>query len=149
MGFKNFSLFITHTKVARFVDDLVDGMIKGTICKSCGRKYYPPRADCPDCMGYEMDWIPIKTNGRLITFTKIYVPPEHFAVRQPLMPFSSIQFEPCPIGVIETDEGMRIMGWIPKIDIKKIHVGKEMKASPSILPDGKITIVLEPYPPSS
>jgi uncharacterized OB-fold protein len=42
------------------------------------------------------------------------------------------------------EEGLRIMGWIPKVDLKKIQVGMKMKASPQTLADGKITIVLEP-----
>lgn len=144
MEFRNFSLYIKHTKVSRFIDALVDGNIEGTICKSCKKKYFPPRADCPECMGSDIDWIPIETSGRLFTFTKIYVPPEHFSPKQPSMPFSSIKFEPCPVGVIETEEGLRIMGWMPKVDIKKIHVGDKMKASSFLLPDGNITIILEP-----
>jgi hypothetical protein len=36
------------------------------------------------------------------------------------------------------------MGWIPKVDLKKIKIGLKMKAYPQILPNGKITIVLEP-----
>jgi uncharacterized OB-fold protein len=91
-----------------------------------------------------MDWKALKGEGNLVTFTKIHVPPEHFAIRQPLMPFSGIQFEPCPIGLLEVEDGLRIMGWIPKVDLKKIKVGMKMKASPQTLPDGKVTIVLEP-----
>jgi len=37
-----------------------------------------------------------------------------------------------------------VMGWIPKVDLKKIHVGMKMRASPQVLPDGRITIVLVP-----
>ncbi len=144
MEFKNFSLFINQTKVNRFVDDLAGGKITSTVCKQCGKQYYPPRADCSSCMGIEMEWKEMKTEGTLLTFTRIHVPPEHFAVRPPLMPFSSVQFEPCPIGIIEVEKGLPIMGWIPKMDVKKIKVGMRMKASPFTLPDGKITIVLEP-----
>jgi uncharacterized OB-fold protein len=143
MEFKNFSLAFSQTKVARFAKDLAEGKIMMTICKKCGTKYYPPRADCSDCMESEMDWKQIKAEGNLVTFTKIYVPPEHFAVRQPLMPFSSVQFEPCPVGIVEVEDGLRVMGWMPKIDIRKIKIGMKLKASPQILPDGKITIVLE------
>jgi len=60
------------------------------------------------------------------------------------MPFSSVIFEPCPIGLIEVEGGLKIMGWIPKMDIKKIKVGMKMKASSFTLPNGKLTIVLEP-----
>jgi uncharacterized OB-fold protein len=143
MEFKNFSLAISQTKVARFADDLAAGTIMSTSCKKCGKKYYPPRADCSACMNSEMEWRPLKGEGRLVTFTKIYVPPEHFAIRQPLMPFSSVQFEPCPVGILEVEGGLRIMGWMPKIDLKKIKVGMNLKATPQILPDGKVTIVLE------
>lgn len=143
MDFKNFALSISQTKVARFAIELAEGKIMATLCKKCGKKYYPPRADCSDCMSSEMEWKPIGGEGKLVTFTKIYVPPDHFAIRQPLMPFSSVQFEPCPIGILEVEDGLRIMGWMPKIDLKKIRVGMKLKASPQILLDGKVTIILE------
>jgi uncharacterized OB-fold protein len=143
MDFKNFALSISQTKVARFAIELAEGKIMATLCKKCGKKYYPPRADCSGCMSSEMEWKPIGGEGKLVTFTKIYVPPEHFAIRQPMMPFSSVQFEPCPIGILEVEDGLRIMGWMPKIDVKKIRVGMKLKASPQILLDGKVTIILE------
>ena len=143
MEFKNFALSINQTKVARFAKELAEGKIMATLCKKCGKKYYPPRADCSDCMSSEMEWKPIGGEGKLVTFTKIYVPPEHFAIRQPMMPFSSVQFEPCPIGILEVEDGLRIMGWMPKIDLKKIRVGMKLKASPQTLLDGKVTIILE------
>jgi uncharacterized OB-fold protein len=144
MDFKNFSLNIAQTKVNRFVDELAAGKFMATVCKKCGKKYYPPAADCSDCMQSDMEWKQISNEGSLVTFTKIHVPPEHFAVRQPLMPFSSVQFEPCPIGILGVEGGLKIMGWIPKVDVKKIKVGMKMKASSFTLPDGKITIILEP-----
>ena len=143
MDFKNFSLAISQTKVARFAEDLAAGKIMSTICKKCGKKYYPPQADCSECMSSDMEWKELKGEGTLVTFTKIFVPPEHFAIRQPLMPFSSAAFEPCPIGLLEVEGGLRVMGWIPKVDLKKIKIGTKMRASPQILPDGRITIVLE------
>ena len=144
MDFKNFSLAISQTKVARFADDLAAGKIMSTVCRKCGKKYYPPQADCSECLSSDMEWKELKGEGTLVTFTKIYVPPDHFGVRQALMPFSSIQFEPCPIGLLAVESGLKVMGWMPKLDLKKIKVGMKMKASPQILPDGKVTIILEP-----
>jgi hypothetical protein len=144
MQFKDFSLYINQSKVGRFAENLAAGKITATLCKKCGRKYYPPRADCSRCMGNEMEWKPLEGTGRLISFTKIYVPPDHFAARQPLMPFSAVKFEPCPVGLLEVEDGLRIMGWIPKVDSGKLRVGMELKALPQILPDGRVTIVLEP-----
>ena len=144
MEFKNFSLSITQTKVALFAEELAQGRILSTVCRKCGKRYYPPRADCSDCMGSEMEWKAVGGEGRLLTFTKIYVPPEHYSLPQPRMPFSSIQFDPCPVGILEVEEGLRVMGWIPKVDVKKLRVGMKMKASATALPDGKVTIILEP-----
>ena len=144
MDFRNFALAISQTQVARFAKELAEGRIMSTLCKKCGKRYYPPRADCSNCMSSEMEWKPVAGEGKLVTFTKIHVPPEHFAIRQPLMPFSSVQFEPCPIGILEVEDGLRIMGWMPKIDLKKIRVGMKLKASPQILLDGKVTIIFEP-----
>ncbi|MGA2516321.1 MAG: hypothetical protein ABSG44_07195 [Thermodesulfobacteriota bacterium] len=48
---------------------------------------------------------------------------DHFAVRRPLMPFSSVAFEPTPIGILEVEGGLRVTGWIPKVDLKNIPGG--------------------------
>ncbi len=144
MGFKDFSLNISQTKVARFAEELAAGKIMSTRCRVCGKKYYPPKADCPACMGSDMDWSAIEATGQLVTYTRIYVPPERFSIGQPPMPFSSIHLEPCPVGLIETVEGLRVMGWMPKIDFKAIRVGMKLKCLPHLFPDGKVTIILAP-----
>ncbi len=143
MEFKRFALAISQTKVARFANDLAEGKIMSTTCKKCGKRYYPPRSDCSICMTSEMTWVPIGGEGKLATYTKIFVPPEHFAVRQPLMPFSGVQFEPCPIGILEVEGGLRVMGWMPKVDVRKVRVGMKMRCLPQVLPDGNVTIILE------
>jgi uncharacterized OB-fold protein len=143
MEFKDFSLFLNHTKVKRFVDDLASGKIMGTKCKKCGLNLYPPRADCPECYSSEMEWVALKAQGKLATYTMIYVPPDHFTTILQ-MPFSKFRFEPCPIGLLELENGLRIMGWIPKVNPKEIKVDMTLKAEPQVLPGGKVTIVLNP-----
>ena len=51
MGFEKFGRksFVSATKVAKFVDILATGKIDGTVCKKCGTKFFPPRADCSVC----------------------------------------------------------------------------------------------------
>jgi uncharacterized OB-fold protein len=97
-------------------------------------------------MKSDIEWRSIKGQGRLVTFTRIQVPPEHFAPKTP-MPFSSITFRPCPVGLLEVQDGLRIMGWIPDIEINDIRVGMSMRATPKILDDGRATIILEPTDP--
>ena len=144
MEFRDFSLSVSQVKVRRFAEDLGRGRISATVCRKCGKKYYPPRADCSECMGNEMEWISLEGMGTLVSYTIIYVPPDRFAARQPSMPFSHVRFESCPVGLLEVEDGLRIMGWIPKIDPKKIRTGMKCRAVPRTLPDGRVTIVLEP-----
>jgi uncharacterized OB-fold protein len=146
MEFRDFSLHLNQTKVSRFAEELASGRIMATQCKTCTMKWFPPRADCARCGTSHMDWIPVRGHGKLITFTMIYVPPDRFA-SQPQMPFSSITFQPCPIGLLEVEHGFRVMGWIPHVDPAVLHVGLPMRAVPHTLTDGKVTIVLEPSDP--
>jgi len=144
MGFERFSLSIKHTKIEDFVDYLESGRIMAKRCKSCGAKYYPPRADCARCLESDMEWAEIPSEGKLLTFTQIFVPPAHYASIPSSMPFSRTIMEPPLVGIIEVEEGIRIMGFIPDMDTKKIRIGTSFKAAPELLPDGRITIVLGP-----
>lgn len=137
MEFDKFSLFLKDTKSARFADDLANGKITATRCKKCATLYYPPRADCPKCMTGEIEWTELQPYGKLVTYTEIHIPPEHFASSTP---FSREKFEPYMIGLIELENGLRIMGWM--LSIKEPKTGMRMKAAPKAV-DDRITIVLE------
>jgi uncharacterized OB-fold protein len=143
MEFKDFSWHLNETKVGRFAAELASGKIMATRCTACMTKFYPPRADCSNCLSSEMDWMALNGRGRLVTFTMIHVPPERFSPTSP-MPFSSITFQPCPIGLLEVEDGLRIMGWMPNVRPEDIRVGIPLQATPHTLTDGRVTIILEP-----
>ena len=145
MEFKDFSLFIKHTKIgAPFVEALASGKVFGTRCETCGRTFYPPRPECPDCLEESMTFVEIPTKGKLLSFTAIFVPPDHYGFPQPKMPFARAAQIPCPVGVVEVEEGLRIMGWIPDIDLKAIKVGDPFEVQAKTLKNGQVTIVLSP-----
>lgn len=147
MDFKKFSLMLNETKVASYADFLAQGKIMATRCKKCSREYYPPQSDCSQCLSQEMDWFECPAEGKLVTFTQVMVLPEHFALPQPSIPFAKAVLTPSPVGVLEVKEGIRIMGWIPKTMAGDLKVGDRMKASPQVLDDGRVTIVLEKSEP--
>ncbi len=72
MSFKKFGRksFASQTKVDAFIDYLEKGEVRGTQCKSCGTKFFPPRADCDQCLSNDMDWFKIEGVGTLVTYTK-------------------------------------------------------------------------------
>ncbi|MBP6940635.1 MAG: Zn-ribbon domain-containing OB-fold protein [Syntrophorhabdaceae bacterium] len=71
MGFEKFGRksFTGITKTSKFVDLLAEGKIEGTVCKKCGAKFFPPRADCASCLSKDMDWFEMPKTGKLETFT--------------------------------------------------------------------------------
>jgi uncharacterized OB-fold protein len=71
MGFEKFGRksFTGITKTSKFVDLLTEGKIEGTVCKKCGAKFFPPRADCASCLSKDMDWFEMPKKGKLETFT--------------------------------------------------------------------------------
>jgi uncharacterized OB-fold protein len=143
MEFKDFSWHLNETKVGRFAAELASGKIMATRCRACTARFYPPRADCSNCLSSEMDWMALNGRGRLVTFTMIQVPPDRFSPTSP-MPFSSITFQPCPIGLLEVEDGLRVMGWMPNVRPEDIRVGIPLQATPHTLTDGRVTIILEP-----
>lgn len=80
MGFEKFGRksFTGVTKTAKFVDFLAEGKVEGTVCKQCGAKFFPPRADCSTCLSKDMDWFEMPKTGKLETFTTAYYAPFGF-----------------------------------------------------------------------
>lgn len=143
MEFDAFSLLVKDTKVSEFASGLARGVILATECEKCGAVYYPPRHDCPRCFTDQLRRVELEGVGRLITFTAIFVPPQHFAPDlSARAPFSDYEYHPSPLGIVELESGVRVMGWIPGIAREALQVGMRLVPKPEVLPDGRATIVL-------
>jgi uncharacterized OB-fold protein len=74
-------------------------------CKDCGQHYFYPRPLCPHCLSHNVEWTPVSGRGRLHTFVINYRPPRNFSVPAPFI-----------IGIVELDEGPRLMSHIIGIE---------------------------------
>jgi uncharacterized OB-fold protein len=99
--------------------------IMGSKCKKCGALSIPPRALCVSCFGSQMEWVQFKGDGKLAAFTSIVVAP-------PLMAKEGFgRNNPYVVGVVELQEGPKIVARITGVDAKKpeqIKVGLFLKA---------------------
>jgi len=80
MGFQKFG-FVTYTsqtRLAEFGEFIAAGKLMGNKCLGCGGVYFPPRADCPGCLGGSMEWVEIKGPGELVSFTRVNYAPAGF-----------------------------------------------------------------------
>jgi uncharacterized OB-fold protein len=80
VGFERFGTvsFTAQTKVDKFVDLLNEGKVAGTKCKNCGKTYFPPRADCSNCLSSDVEWFEISGPGKLISFSTLMYAPTGF-----------------------------------------------------------------------
>jgi hypothetical protein len=130
--FKKFGTvsFTGISKVNDFVDYLEKGKVMYTRCKDCGLVFFPPRADCHQCLKSNMEWAEVSGNGKLISYSKLEYAPIGFG-------------DDLPYSIALLDYGDykvfgRIANDIPENDIQ---VGMEMKTEVNTLPNGQLNYV--------
>ncbi len=130
MGFEKFGVvsFTAQTRASDFIDYLEKGEIRGTKCNLCGRVFFPPRADCSWCMSKDVEWIEIKGQGTLISFTKVNYAPTGFEGDVPYI-----------LALVDFD-GIKVFGRLSKdLPEDSVKVGMALKVTPLALPEDKLT----------
>ena len=118
--------YVSETKLQEFEKSLEEGKIMGTKC-TCGRLYFPPRADC-DCMKGEMKWVELSGNCKLMTFTTLHFAPASFRYDAPYT-----------LGVAQFDEGPSVLAPLSKeIKEDEIKIGMSLKLVPVELMGGRM-----------
>ena len=112
-------------KTQPFWEKLKEGEIYATKCKKCGKLYYPPQVDCPECLASDVEWIKLSEEAKLETYTQVLTRPQSFE-----------NYEPYIIAIASTSEGVKIMGWLEGVKLEEIKVGMKLKATGGLLEDG-------------
>ena len=129
MSFENFGVvsFTTETKASDFVDYLEQGKVMATRCRRCGTNYFPPRMDCPKCVGSDVEWFELKGTGKLVTYTVVNYGPTGFE-----------NDAPYTLGIADFD-GVRVFGRLSKgLKESDIKPGMDVRVLPVKLPGGRI-----------
>jgi uncharacterized OB-fold protein len=132
--FKKFGTvsFTAITKTNDFIDYLEKGQVMGTRCTDCQTAFFPPRADCHQCLSSNMEWFEITGQGKLVTYSKLEFAPIGFQ-------------EDVPYCIALLDYGDfkvfgRIAGDVPEEDIK---VGMALTTAVNTLPNGQLNYVFK------
>ena len=132
--FKKFGTvsFTSITKVNDFIGYLEDGKVMGSRCKECGLFFFPPRADCHQCLSSNMEWVEVSGQGKLVTYSKLEFAPIGFG-------------DDLPYAIAVLDYGDfkvfgRISGDVPEDEIK---VGMEMTTKANTLSNGQLNYVFQ------
>jgi len=102
--------------IEQFYKLIGQGRLMASKCRKCGNTMLPPRTVCSKCYSKDMEWIELKPEGRLLTYTIIHVAPPQF---QHMTPYA--------VGVMELESGLKIPGIIKNVEHEKIKVGMKLK----------------------
>jgi uncharacterized OB-fold protein len=124
--------FTSITKTNDFIDHLEKGKVTGTKCKGCGLAFFPPRADCYQCLSSDMEWFEVSGTGKLVTYSKLQYGPVGF---EGDLPYT--------IALLDYGD-YKVFGRLAK-DIldSDIQVGMAMKTVVNQLPNGHVNYVFE------
>jgi uncharacterized OB-fold protein len=124
--------FTSITKVNDFIDHLENGKITGTRCKSCGLAFFPPRADCHQCLSSDMEWFEVSGTGKLVSYSKLEYAPVGFGDDLPYC-----------IALLDYGE-YKVFGRLDKdMQEDEIKIGMEMNTVVNELPNGQLNYVFQ------
>lgn len=110
---------------AAYIRFLNDRKLMGSKCKNCGWVSIPPKPICNKCQNDDMELLEMKGKGKLIAYTVI-------GVGAPIMVEEGFdRMHPYCSGVVELEEGPRILTRILGVDVKqpeKIKIGAPVRA---------------------
>jgi uncharacterized OB-fold protein len=128
--------FVPYTKVSDFAVHLKDGRLMGSACRSCGYRTFPPRADCPECLADEFDYVELSGRGTIYTFTTIAAAPTGF---EDAIPYT--------VAVVDLEEGGRLLAWVgDTIPTAEVAIGMPVQIVPRIfeeLPEIRVFYTVE------
>ena len=102
--------------VEQFYKFIGEKKLMGAKCNRCGTVMLPPKPICPKCSSKELTWVHLNNQGKLATYTVIYIAPVQF---QSMVPYA--------FGIIELEKGLRLAGMIRGLEPEKVEVGIELE----------------------
>ena len=88
----------------------------GSKCRSCGQILFPPKPLCLNCLSTDVESIRLSRDGRLYTYTTVYMASEHFP-------------PPYTVGWIELPEDIRVFSQIRGWQEQPLKIGMDMRMS--------------------
>lgn len=108
----------TKPSIEEFYQRCLSKTLYLTKCNGCQSIYGSPRTLCPKCGSGDLTWTPSKGIGKLVTWTVIHVAPPEFQEMTPYI-----------IGIVELEEGGRLLSLIKRIEPEKLREGLKLKVN--------------------
>ena len=96
-------------------------------CKGCGDLHHPPGPVCPKCHSFEWDTVESSGKGEVYSFVVMHYPE--------VPPFEY----PNPVGLIELEEGVRIISQLIGVKPGDVKIGQKVQVE-FVTFDGDLTL---------
>jgi uncharacterized OB-fold protein len=125
-GYVNYN---PDTKVVRFIRGLKEGKLLMTVCRKCGKPYFPPRTECSNCLSVDdVEWREISGRCKLLTYSISHFAPAGF---EAIVPYR--------LAVAQLEEGPRVLAHISKeVKDEEIKIGMDLKLVVKELPQNRL-----------
>lgn len=100
-------------ETAHYWSAALEGRLKVQYCRACARHQFYPRRFCTQCLSDGIEWVQASGRGRVYTYTVCHVA-GHPAFESRV---------PYAIGMIELDEGVRMLAGIVGQDLQHLAIG--------------------------
>ena len=95
----------------------LEGRLEIQYCRGCARHQFYPRPFCTRCLSDQIEWVSASGHGRIYTYTVCHVA-AHPAFESRV---------PYAIGMVELDEGVRLLAGIVEADLDRLTVGAAVR----------------------
>jgi len=115
------------TRISSFFQNLKEGKLTTTKCKTCGKLFWPPKIVCPECFSENLQWIDLGVEGELYAFTEMRLG----------APLGFVEDCPFCIGIVKIG-GLLISARIDDAKYEELKIGDKVKLKIVELPDGRV-----------
>jgi len=102
--------------VSSFYKFVSEKRLMAAKCNECGTMFLPPKPMCTKCFSTNLKWVELKKEGKMLSYTVIYIAPEQF---QSMAPYT--------VGIVELQNGLRLPGIIRDSKPEEIKIGMNLK----------------------
>lgn len=113
------------SRTSKFWDGLREGKVYATKCKNCGKLHFPPVVDCGDCSSSDVEWTVLDGDGRVVTFTQVFVKPKSFSKEPAYI-----------VAIARLKEGIKVLAWLTGVERTDVKVGMRVELVAKVTSDG-------------
>lgn len=96
----------------------------GNKCVTCGEIFFPPRLVCSNCGSTKLEEYKLPERGKLVEYTVVFSAPKGYDVVVPYV-----------VGIVELENGVRIIAQITDVDVNEVREGMEVELTIRKLPE--------------